>query len=55
VAPLLTPTGCAGVLALELRNRAEQREDIRAAVTILAAQMSIMVGASTRVQHTRRA
>ena len=51
VAPLLTPTGCAGVLALELRNGAEQREDVRAAVTILAAQISTLVGYSV-LAHT---
>jgi hypothetical protein len=37
VAPLLTPLGGAGVLAVELPNGAEQREDVRAAITILAA------------------
>jgi transcriptional regulator with XRE-family HTH domain len=49
VAPLLTPTGCTGVLALELRHKAERREDIRAAVAILAAQVSTLVSAS--MQH----
>jgi hypothetical protein len=44
VVPLLTPSGCAGVLALELRHRQEQRECIRAAATILAAQLSTLVG-----------
>lgn len=44
VAPLLTPNGCTGVLALELRNGAEQREDVRASVAILAAQMSTLAG-----------
>lgn len=44
VAPLLTPNGCTGVLALELRNGAEQREEVRASVAILAAQMSTLVG-----------
>jgi hypothetical protein len=43
VVPLLTPSGCAGVLALELRHRQEQRECIRAAATILAAQLSTLV------------
>jgi len=43
VVPLLTPSGCAGVLALELRYRQEQRECIRAAATILAAQLSTLV------------
>jgi hypothetical protein len=55
VAPLLTPTGCAGVLALELRNKAERREDVRAAVTILAAQVSTLVGASMRVPQSMTA
>jgi transcriptional regulator with XRE-family HTH domain len=54
-APLLTPTGCTGVLALELRNKAERREDVRAAVTILAAQVSTLVGASLRVPQSMTA
>jgi hypothetical protein len=45
VVPLLTPTGCAGVLALELRHGGERLECVRAAVTILAAQLSTLVGA----------
>jgi hypothetical protein len=49
-APLLTPTGCTGVLALELRNGAEQQEDVRASVAILAAQMSTLVGVPSLVQ-----
>jgi transcriptional regulator with XRE-family HTH domain len=44
VVPLLTPTGCAGVLALELRNGEERRECVRASATILAAQLSTLVG-----------
>lgn len=55
VAPLLTPTGCVGVLALELRNKAERHDDVRAAVTILAAQVSTLIGASMRVPHTMTA
>ena len=55
VAPLLTPSGCTGVLALELRNKAERREDVRAAVTILAAQMSTLVGASMHVPQSMTA
>jgi hypothetical protein len=50
VAPLLTPSGCAGVLALELRDGAEQREDVRAAVAILAAQVSTLMGFSVLAQ-----
>jgi hypothetical protein len=51
----LTPPGCTGVLALELRNKAERREDVRAAVTILAAQVSTLVGASLRVPQSMTA
>ncbi len=45
VAPLLTPGGCAGVLALELRHGGEQRESVRASATILAAQLSVFAAA----------
>jgi len=50
VAPLLTPIGCAGVLAVEARYGAEQREDVRAALTILAAQVSTLMGFSVLAQ-----
>ena len=50
VAPLLTPMGCAGVLAVELRSGVEQREDVRAAITILAAQLSTLMGFSVLAQ-----
>ena len=43
VAPLLSPTGCAGVLAIELRNGQERRECVRASAAILAAQLSTLV------------
>ena len=52
VAPLLTPMGCAGVLAVELRNGAERREDVRAAITILAAQLSTLMGFAVLAAHT---
>jgi transcriptional regulator with XRE-family HTH domain len=55
VAPLLTTTGCVGVLALELRNKAERQDDVRAAVTILAAQVSTLIGASMRVPQSMTA
>ncbi len=54
VAPMLTPMGCAGVLAVEVRNGAEQREDLRAALTILAAQVSTLMGFSV-LAHTMSA
>jgi Helix-turn-helix domain len=50
VAPMLTPMGCAGVLAVEVRNSAERREDLRAALTILAAQVSTLMGFSVLAQ-----
>jgi transcriptional regulator with XRE-family HTH domain len=43
VAPLTTPAGCTGVLAIELPSGVEQREDVRAASTILAAQIATLV------------
>jgi len=43
VVPLTTPSGCAGVLALELRGGWERRDDVRAFATILAAQLSTLV------------
>ena len=42
--PLLTPTGCVGVLGIELRGGVERLECVRAAATILAAQLSMLVG-----------
>jgi len=45
VVPLLTATGCAGVLALELRHGGERLDCVRAAATILAAQLATLVSA----------
>lgn len=42
--PLLTPSGCAGVLALELPRGAEQTASVRAAATILAALLAQLTG-----------
>jgi hypothetical protein len=39
VVPLITPTGCVGVLAIELQGR-EQSGSVRALATILAAQLA---------------
>ena len=44
VVPLMAPARCIGVLALELRRGAEQRESIRALATIIAAQLVTLVG-----------
>jgi hypothetical protein len=46
VVPLITPAGCVGVLAAELRHGGEQRESTRALATILAAQLATLVGAA---------
>jgi transcriptional regulator with XRE-family HTH domain len=57
VLPLLTATGCVGVLALELRNGGEQREQVRAFAAILASLLAVLIGAGrwlTRTaSHTR--
>src|SRR5439155_20236171 len=45
VVPLMTPSGCAGVLAIELQHGAARRESVRALTTIFAAQMARLVGA----------
>ena len=46
VVPLLTPTGCGGVLAVELRRGGERRESVRALATIFAAQLATFVGSA---------
>jgi hypothetical protein len=43
IVPIMTSSGCAGVLAVELPARREQCESVRAAATILAAQLSTLV------------
>jgi transcriptional regulator with XRE-family HTH domain len=50
VAPLLTPTACGGALSLEFRNGAEQHDDVRAGVMLLAAQVSTLVGYTVLAQ-----
>ena len=46
VAPLITPSGCVGVLAIELQNGGEENESVRALAMILAAQLAALVGAA---------
>ena len=43
-APLLTPGGCVGVIAAELRNEGERHEAVLAAAGIFAAQLATLVG-----------
>ncbi len=44
VVPLMTSVGCVGVLAVELQHRGEQQKSVRALVTILAAQLAMLIG-----------
>jgi hypothetical protein len=46
VVPLLTPAGCAGVLAIELQHGVEQTKSVRALATIFAAQLAQLTGAA---------
>jgi hypothetical protein len=43
-APLVTPTGCVGVMAAEVREGGEHHESKLAAATIVAAQLATLVG-----------
>ena len=52
VVPLVTPAGCAGVLAIELQRGSEQKESVRAAATILAALLSQLIGGGRREPGT---
>jgi len=50
-APLVTPTGCVGVMAAEVRHEGEKDSGKLAAATIVAAQLATLVGPpSTRAQ-----
>jgi len=44
VVPLMTPGGCGGVLAVELRHGREQSESVCALAMIFAAQLATLVG-----------
>ena len=54
VVPLMTREGCAGVLAIELRQGGARIESIRALATILAAQMARVVRAVRPAAANRR-
>jgi len=43
VAPLLTPDGCAGVLAVELREGMDVTTEVRAVAAIIAAQLATLL------------
>jgi transcriptional regulator with XRE-family HTH domain len=44
--PLVTPAGCVGVLALELEHGGDRIKSIRAAATIFAAVLALLIGGS---------
>ena len=50
VAPLVTPAGCVGVMAAELRRDGEREESKLAAAAIVAAQLATLVGPPVRTQ-----
>jgi hypothetical protein len=52
--PLMTATGCAGVLAIELTHRREERGSVRALATIFAAQLATLIGAARPAEATGR-
>jgi GAF domain-containing protein len=46
VVPLMTPSGCMGVLAIELQHGGERSDSVRALATIFAAQLARLIGAA---------
>jgi hypothetical protein len=44
VAPLVTPAGCVGVMAAEVRHDREQSEEVRAIAAIIASQLATLIG-----------
>ena len=53
VVPLITASGCAGVLALELRDGGERHESVHAIATILAAQLAALSGEPSEIKGER--
>ena len=54
-APLVTPGGCVGVMAAEVRNDSERQDAKLAAATIVAAQLATLVGPPSTRPQTRSA
>lgn len=52
-APLVTPGGCVGVMAAEVRHDAERQDLKLAAATIVAAQLATLVGPPATKNHTK--
>jgi GAF domain len=51
VAPLVTPAGCVGVMAAEVRHGGQREESRLAAAAIVAAQLATLVGPPARSQN----
>ena len=54
-APLVTPGGCVGVMAAEVRHDSERQDGKLAAATIVAAQLATLVGPPSARPQTRTA
>jgi transcriptional regulator with XRE-family HTH domain len=54
VVPLVGPDGCAGVLAIELAERREEKESVRAHSMIFAAQLSTLLGTAQPTESSGR-
>ena len=54
-APLVTPGGCVGVMAAEVRHDSERQDAKLAAATIVAAQLATLVGPPSARPQTRTA
>ncbi len=54
-APLVTPGGCVGVMAAEVRHDSERQDAKLAAATIVAAQLATLVGPPSARPHARTA
>jgi hypothetical protein len=52
-APLVTPGGCVGVMAAEVRHEGEQQNAKLAAATIVAAQLATLVGPPSARSHAK--
>ncbi len=50
VVPLMMPSACAGVLAIELQHGSEAKESVRALATIFAAQLARLIGSAPRAE-----
>jgi transcriptional regulator with XRE-family HTH domain len=52
--PLMGPAGCAGVLAIELPERREEKDSVRAYAAILAAQLATLIGTAEPAEASDR-